>query len=210
MSAPSSMVFIIDDDASVRDAIHTLLSSIGLHSEVFESAEEFLHARRPSVPSCLVLDIRLPGVNGLDFQDELEQAGVRIPIIFMTAHGDIPMALRAMKGGAVEFLTKPFQKQQLMAAIHQALDSDCVVREREKELSSLRSRFETLTRREREVLNLVVNGLLNKQIAAQLGVSEVTVKAHRSQAMQRMQAGSLAELVRMTEKLKSLPQRHIY
>jgi len=210
MTAPNSMVFIIDDDASVRDAIHTLLSSIGLYSEVFESAEEFLHTERPSVPSCLVLDIRLPGVNGLDFQDELEQAGIRIPIVFMTAHGDIPMALRAMKGGAVEFLTKPFQKQQLMAAIHQALDRDRVMREREQELSSLRSRYETLTRREREVLNLVVNGLLNKQIAAQLGVSEVTVKAHRGQAMQRMRAASLAELVRMTEKLKGLPQRHIY
>jgi RNA polymerase sigma factor (sigma-70 family) len=210
MTAPNSIVFIIDDDASVRDAIHTLLSSIGLRSEVFESAEEFLHTARPRVPSCLVLDIRLPGVNGLDFQDELEQAGVRIPIVFMTAHGDIPMALRAMKGGAVEFLTKPFQKQQLMAAIHQALDRDRVMREREEELFSLRSRYETLTRREREVLNLVVNGLLNKQIAAQLGVSEVTVKAHRGQAMQRMQAASLAELVRMTEKLKGLPQRHIY
>ena len=210
MTTPNSMVFIIDDDASVRDAIHTLLSSIGLCSQVFESAEEFLEAKRPSVPSCLVLDIRLPGVNGLDFQDELEQAGVRIPIVFMTAHGDIPMALRAMKGGAVEFLTKPFQKQQLMAAIDQALDRDRVRRQREEELSSLRSRFETLTRREREVLNLVVDGLLNKQIAAQLGVSEVTVKAHRGQAMQRMQAGSLAELVRMTEKLKGLPQRPIY
>jgi RNA polymerase sigma factor (sigma-70 family) len=201
----NSVVFVIDDDASVRDAVRTLLKSVGLDARVFGSTEEFLNLKRPEVPSCLVLDIRLPGVTGLEFQDELKRAGIRIPIIFITAHGDIPMALRAMKAGAVEFLTKPFQKQDLLAAIHQALDRDRARREEQAEVSALQSRFQRLTPREREVLDLVVTGLLNKQIAAKLGLSEVTVKAHRGQAMQKMQADSLAGLVRMTERLKTQP-----
>src|SRR5579883_3346360 len=198
-----SIVFVIDDDASVRDAIRTLLKSVGLESAGFGSTDEFLAHRRTEVPSCLVLDIRLPGVTGLDFQDELKKSGIRIPIIFITAHGDIPMALRAMKAGAVEFLTKPFQKQDLLAAIHQALDRDRIRRAEEAEVALLQSRFERLTPREREVLDLVVTGLLNKQIAAKLGLSEVTVKAHRGQAMHKMEADSLAGLVRMTERLKA-------
>jgi FixJ family two-component response regulator len=199
-------IFVVDDDASVRDAISNLLESVGLHAQVFRSTEEFWNASRPEVPSCLVLDVRLPGVNGLDFQETLEKAGVFIPIIFISAHGDVPMTSRAMKGGAIEFLMKPFQKGDLLAAIHQGLERDRVWRQEHNEISSLRSRFQQLTSREREVMDLVVTGLINKQIGAQMGLSEVTVKIYRGRVMQKMGANSLVELVRMSDKLK--PRAH--
>jgi RNA polymerase sigma factor (sigma-70 family) len=199
------VVFVVDDDPSVRSSLKFLLSTVGLQVESFESANSFLREKPPDSPSCLVLDVRLPGLSGLDFQRELTARNIGIPIVFVTGHGDIPMSVRAMKAGAVEFLTKPFHDQDLLDAIHIALERDRVRREQEEEVANLRQRFQSLTPREQEVISMVVSGMLNKQISAQLGTSENTVKVHRSRAMGKMQAQSLPDLVRMIEKLKGAP-----
>src|SRR6202140_612327 len=201
MTEAGPIVFVVDDDPSVRRAIKRLVGSVGLEVELFGSAQEFLRSKRPDAPSCLVLDIRLPGISGLDFQRELALANIHIPIVFITAHGDIPMTVRAMKAGAVEFLTKPFRDQDLLDAIQVALERDRAKRQQEAAIGTLRQRWELLTPREREVFALVVSGLLNKQIAGKIGTSETTVKVHRSQLMRKMGADSLAELVRLAERI---------
>jgi len=209
MGEPAYIVFVVDDDPSVRRAIKRLVESVGLHVELFGSATEFITSSRPDVASCLVLDIRLPGISGLDFQRELVQAKNEIPMIFITAHGDIPMTVRAMKAGAVEFLTKPFRDQDLLDAIQLGLERDRVRRQRQAETAMLRERLESLTPREREILPLVVSGLLNKQVGAEIGATEATVKVHRSQLMRKMGASSLADLVRMSEKMGiAVPETH--
>ena len=200
-------IFVVDDDASVREAVSNLLESVGFDAQAFSSTEGFRNAARPDAPSCLVLDIKLPGANGLDFQEVLARAGISIPIVFITAHGDVPMTSRAMKAGAVEFLMKPFQKEDLLAAIHQAVERDRVGRQQDAEIAVLRSRFDELTVREREVMDLVVEGLTNKEVAEKLTISEVTTKMHRGQVMRKMMAASLAGLVRMSDKLKTRNRR---
>jgi FixJ family two-component response regulator len=201
MSETDAMVFVVDDDAPMRESLKNLIRSVGLRVELFASAQEFLRSKRPDLPSCLVLDVRLPGLSGLDLQRRTGDAGIEIPIVFITGHGDIPMSVRAMKAGAVEFLTKPFRDQDLLDAIQQALERDGKARDQRAALEKVRSRFASLTSREREVMKRVVAGLLNKQIGAELGTSEATVKIHRHQVMEKMRAGSLPELVRMADKL---------
>jgi FixJ family two-component response regulator len=202
-AAAVPIVFIIDDDVGVRQAIQDLVESVGLRAESFSTGEEFLVQHRTADPCCLVLDVRLPQMSGLDFQRQLAGMGAQIPIVFITAHGDIPMSVRALKSGAVEFLTKPFRDQDLLDAIQQALERDSAARALEAEIQTVRQRYRVLTAREREVMTLVVSGIPNKKIAQEIGVSEATVKIHRGHVMQKMQAGSLVELLRLADKLGS-------
>jgi FixJ family two-component response regulator len=206
-SAPVPTVFIIDDDRGMRQAIHDLVESVGLRAESFATGEEFLGTKRTARPSCLVLDVRLPQMSGLDFQRRLAETGVEIPIIFVTAHGDIPMSVKALKSGAVEFLTKPFRDQDLLDAIQQALERDGITRKEQAEMQDLRERYHALTVREKEVMSLVTSGMLNKQIAGEIGASEATVKIHRGNVMHKMQAASVVDLVRMADKLKLSPPK---
>src|SRR5271168_3500287 len=197
-------VFIVDDDRDVRESLQELLESVGLHSKAFGTAQEFLASPRSDGPSCLILDVRLPGISGLDLQHQLKRGKVNIPIVFVTAHADVPMSVKAMKSGAVEFLTKPYRHQELLDEVQRSLTRDRIVREKQRDITELRQRQNRLSIREREVMDLVVSGMLNKQIAAELFASEATVKMHRSQVMKKMLAQSLPELVRMADKLKSL------
>ncbi|CAN7602700.1 response regulator transcription factor [Pararhizobium sp. LjRoot255] len=207
MTEAPATVIVIDDDPEIRSAVDSLLRSVGFAVNLLDSVGDFLKTGRPNGPTCLVLDVRLPGQSGLDFQLELSRENIQLPIVFITGHGDIPMSVQAMKGGAVEFLTKPFRDQDLLDAIHLGLERDRVWLESEKALATVRARFDSLTPREREVMALVVTGRLNKQIAADLGVSEITVKVHRSQVMQKMGTKSLPELARMADKLKLAPKK---
>ena len=207
MSEPDAMVFVVDDDAQTRDGLKNLMRSVGLHVEVFASAQDFLRSKRPDVPACLVLDVRLRGLSGLDLQKRMAEAKIEVPIIFITGYGDIPMTVQAMKAGAVEFLTKPFRNQELLDAIHKALEKDRTGRDQRAKNEELHTRYDSLTPREREVMTLVVAGLLNKQIAGELGTSETTVKNHRHQIMEKMEADSLAELVKMAYKLGIVTQK---
>jgi FixJ family two-component response regulator len=206
-SVPAPTVFIIDDDRGMRQAIHDLVESVGLRAESFATGEEFLGKNHAHRPSCLVLDVRLPQMSGLDFQRRLAESGMQIPIIFVTAHGDIPMSVRALKSGAVEFLTKPFRDQDLLDAIQQALERDGITLKEQAEVHDLQERYRALTAREQEVMTLVVSGMLNKQIASEIGASEATVKIHRGNVMHKMRAASVVDLVRMADKLKHTPRK---
>lgn len=207
-AGPQNVVFVIDDDASVRESLGSLLRSVGLHVELFGSAAQFLKAPLPEAASCLVLDVRLPGVSGLDFQAELARQNIHVPIIFITGHGDIPMSVRAMKAGAIEFLTKPVREQDLLDAVQAGLNRDRTRRESDKAMSGLQGRYDSLTPREKEIIGYVASGLMNKQIAAEVGISEITVKVHRGNLMRKMGARSLADLVRMVDQMGlSRPQK---
>lgn len=207
MSEQQPIVFVVDDDDSVRSSLERLIRSAGFTVKTFALASQFLESEKPNVPGCLVLDVKLPGLGGLDLQRRLAESDVAIPIVFITGHGDIPMSVRAIKAGAVEFLTKPFRDQDLLDAINQAIELDRTTREWKSEIAKLRDRYETLTPREQEVMQLVVAGMLNKQIALELGTSEITIKVHRGQVMQKMRANSLADLVRISEKLGTTATR---
>jgi len=209
MSEHAAVVFVIDDDPSMLRSLASLLRSVGLEARVFSSAPEFMRAQRPDAPGCLVLDVRLPGMSGLAFQQELAKAGIALPVIFITGHGDVPMSVRAMKAGAVEFLTKPLNDDALLSAIGHALDQSRAALGHEAEIREVRERYESLSRREREVMSLVVSGLLNKQVGGELQISEITVKAHRGKVMRKMKADSLADLVNMAARLHLTPVRRV-